>query len=104
MTPPEPPEEEEPEASKSGDSLFTGLVTGGRLRTGRWVRVSVAPAEVDQPWTADESLPAHARPWSITSRCCTATACGPPSATTSSRQVIHDPPRQKMEMFRHTRD
>src|ERR1700676_547992 len=40
---------------------FTGLVTGGRLRTGRCMRVSVAPAEVDLPRSADESVPD--KPW-----------------------------------------
>src|ERR1700691_745139 len=44
------------------------------------------------PW----SLPALVRPWNITSRCCTDTACGQPSARTTERK--------QMEMFRATRD
>src|SRR5271169_5691327 len=51
-----------PEGSEpSGGWWFTGFVTGGRLRSGRWVVVSTAPAEVDLPRSADS--PSSDRPW-----------------------------------------
>ncbi len=37
------------------------MVTGGRLRSGRWIVVSAAPAEVDLPRSVDK--PVSDRPW-----------------------------------------
>src|SRR5580704_15091836 len=44
-----------------GGWWFTRFVTGGRLRSGRWVGVSTAPAEVDLPRSADN--PVSDKPW-----------------------------------------
>src|SRR6266853_2114524 len=44
-----------------GGWWFTRFVTGGRLRSGRWVVVSAAPAEVDLPRSADN--PVSDKPW-----------------------------------------
>src|ERR1700744_2927487 len=43
------------------DWVFTESVTGGRLRSGRWLVVSAAPAEVDLPRSADK--PVEDVPW-----------------------------------------